>query len=344
MTNYEIYVLTITLTVFAIFTVLFTVMIAYLTKFAIKLIRYGDDDELIARKREYLNKKTSKPSKFATVFSLCFSVILIAIFVLTLCISCTNDNFESGFSSIKIVKSDSMSKKNEKNLYLFQNNLNDQFLMFDLVVTKPLPPEDELKLYDIVVYERDDMLIIHRIVGIEEPNEKHSERHFMLQGDAVSRHDVYPVLYSQMKAFYDGNRVPFVGSIIVFLQSPAGWLCFILVLTAILISPIVEKKLIAEMKKRLAILDGEDAAKEEEAPEPEYDYGNTVKIRSVMANPYAPYAPIKSKIKFTVCDVLKGSGVTKLVIKDNLEEEKPNRPERIRIKLVKKTENEDKEL
>ena len=70
-----------------------------------------------------------------------------------------------------------MSTKNEKNEYLFENDLNDQFDMFDIVITQPLPDEEELQLYDIVVYERDDMLVIHRIVEIEEPNEKHSERY-----------------------------------------------------------------------------------------------------------------------------------------------------------------------
>lgn len=260
MTSYEIYSLALALIVFFIFTVVFSVMIAYITRVAIKLIRLGDDDATILKQRKYLNRTPSKASKFERVFSAILSLVVVVIFVFSLLISCTENEFERGLSTLKIVKSESMATKNEKNEYLFENNLNDQFNMFDIVITRPLPAEDELQLYDIVVYERDGKLIIHRIVGIEEPNDRHSERHFMLQGDAVSRHDVYPVLYSQMHAVYEGERIPFVGSFITFLQSPAGWLCFILVMFGILVTPLIEQKLLEAMRKRLAALDALSAA------------------------------------------------------------------------------------
>ena len=263
MSNYEIYSLIIAITVFVIFAVLFGVMVGYMVKTAIKLIRYGDEDKTILKEKKYILKTPSKRSKLERAFSTFLSAVLVAIFVVSLCISCTENEFERGISTFKIVKSDSMATKNEKNEYLFENDLNDQFETFDIVMTKPLPKEEDLKLYDIVVYERDGMLVIHRIVAIEEPNSKHSERYFKTQGDAISRHDIYPVLYSQMHAIYTGERIPYVGSFIMFVQSPAGWLCFILILFAILIMPVIEKKLLEEMKKRLALL---EAKSEESAP------------------------------------------------------------------------------
>lgn len=266
MTNYEIYSLILAVVVFVIFTVVFAVMITYVTRTAIKLIWFGDDDKVILKQRKYIMKKPSKASKFERVFSAVLSLIVVVIFVFSLCISCTENEFEKGLSTFKIVKSESMATKNEKNEYLFENNLNDQFNMFDIVITHPLPAEDELELYDIVVYERDGKLVIHRIVAIEEPNANHSERHFKFQGDAVSRHDIYPVLYSQMHAIYRGERIPFVGSFITFLQSPAGWLCFILVMFGILITPIIEQKLMAAMRKRLETLDALEAQRASAEP------------------------------------------------------------------------------
>ena len=325
MENYEIYILILAITVFTIFTVLFSVMIAYITKYAVKLIRYGDDDEIILKKRKYIMKTPSERSGLEKAFSTFFSVVLIAVFIIALCISCTDNDFDSGLSSIKIVKSDSMATKNEKNKYLFENNLNDQFEMFDVVITHPLPDEDEIELYDIVVYERDGMLIIHRVVGIEEPNDKHSERYFLFQGDAISRHDVYPVLYSQMKAIYEGERIPFLGSIITFIQSPAGWLCFILILFGIIVTPIIENKLLNEMRKRLALLDGRSdylapvsvRAKVRKPGEPEDDEFEGLKITSIMTE-YNPEAKQKDNhIKFTVKDVIKKKGEIKLVITDD---------------------------
>jgi signal peptidase I len=148
-----------------------------------------------------------------------------------------------------------MATKYEENDYLDFYNLDDQIQMFDLIVVHELPPEDEIELYDIVVYEINNMLIIHRIVGIEEPDESHpDERYFLLQGDSNEVPDRFPVLYSQMRGIYRGERMPFVGSFITFLQSPAGWLCFLLILFATIATPIVERILEREMEKRWRLL------------------------------------------------------------------------------------------
>ena len=323
MESYEIYILILAIMVFVIFTALFSIMIAYITKYALKLIRYGDDDEIIQKKREYIMKKPSKPSVTERVLSLFLSILIIAIFILTLFISCTENDFETGLSSVKVVKSDSMATKNEKNKYLFENNLNDQFAMFDVVITHPLPPENEIGLYDIAVYERDGMLVIHRVVGIEEPNEKHSERYFLFQGDAVSRHDVYPVLYSQMKAVYSGQRIPFLGSVIMFIQSPAGWLCFLLILFAIIITPIVENKLLNEMRRRLALLDAKEhriSVKARVGGQPstaEYDISPII-ITSVMTPKAAlPDTAKDNYIKFTVSETQRSKDNIKLIVADD---------------------------
>ena len=110
---------------------------------------------------------------------------------------------------MQVVCSESMSEKHSKNTYLRKNNLNDQFDMFDVIITYELPKESELKKYDIVVYEIDGTLVVHRIVNIEEPNEKHpNERHFLLQGDNVESPDKFPVKYSQMRGIYKGDKIP----------------------------------------------------------------------------------------------------------------------------------------
>jgi signal peptidase I len=145
-----------------------------------------------------------------------------------------------------------MEEKNEKNKYLLENKLDDQFAMFDVILCEKLPAEEDLKLYDIVVYQQDDMYVIHRIIGIEEPNEEHpNERHFLLRGDAVEYSDKFPVRYSQMQGIYRGSHFPFVGSFIMFLQSPAGAVCMLLILFAIIIAPIAEGILEKARRERL---------------------------------------------------------------------------------------------
>ena len=253
MTPYEIYVFILCFIVFSLLTAMFTYLITSITKMELELIRHGHRDEAIKKE---LNKKR-KENRVSLWINRIVSLLLCAVFVTTFAfavyIRATQDRPANGIPSIKVVKSESMSKKHLDNIYLSDNDLNDQFQMFDVVVCNHLPVEDELKLYDVVVYKQEDLYVIHRIVGIEEPNENHpGERHFLLQGDAVENPDKFPVLYSQMQGIYEGNRIPFVGSFILFLQSPAGWLCVLLVIFSMIVTPIVEKKIKEATQKRIS--------------------------------------------------------------------------------------------
>ena len=252
MTSFEIYVFLLCFIVFSLLTAMFTYLLTSITKMEMELIRFGHRDKEI---KKQLNKK-KKESRVLLWIGRIISLLLCLMFVVTFSfavyIRATEERPANGIPSIKVVKSESMAEKNAKNKYLFDNNIDDQLQMFDIVICRHLPAEDELELYDVVVYKQDDIHIIHRIVGIEEPNEQHpNERHFLLQGDAVERPDTFPVLYSQMQGIYEGSRIPFVGSFVLFLQSPAGWLCVLLVILAMIATPVVEKKIKEETDKRV---------------------------------------------------------------------------------------------
>lgn len=256
MSSYESYVFFLCLIVFILFTATFTITITAIAKQKLRLIRCGEEDEAIKKEYEKSKKESKVVRVISSIISLLFFVVLLSAFIFSIYLQSTEDKRPNGIPSIKVVLTGSMSFKNEKNEYLFDNDLNNQIETFDLVVIRHLPPENELKLYDIVVYQLEDGdYIIHRIVKIEEPNEKHPDcRWFLLQGDAVSNADVFPVLYSQMQGIYTGQRIPFVGSFVTFMQSPAGWLCIILVITVFIVLPILEKKFKKEKDLRLAIL------------------------------------------------------------------------------------------
>lgn len=270
MTPYEIYVFILCFIVFSLLTAMFTYLITSITKMELELIQHGHRDEAIKKE---LNKKRQESRVFLWINRI-VSLLLCAVFVTTFAfavyIRMAQDRPANGIPSIKVVKSESMSKKHPDNIYLSDNNLNDQFQMFDVVVCNHLPAEDELKLYDIVVYKQENMYVIHRIVGIEEPNENHpDERHFLLQGDAVENPDKFPVLYSQMQGIYEGNRIPFVGSFILFLQSPAGWLCVLLVIFSMIVTPIIEKKIKEATGERISAFSNQ---LQEEVTEEEYEW------------------------------------------------------------------------
>ena len=266
MTPHEIYVFILCVIVYVALTATFTVMIVYILRLLLKLIRGGHEDEKILE--DYKQTKGKKVKKKAAdfadrIFTAAICLVMFFAFGFSVYMQTYANNVNTDIPLYRVVLSDSMSQKYEKNEYLFENDLNDQFQRFDLVLTHKLPDEFDLKLYDIVVYEVDEQLVIHRIIGIEEPNASHpNERHFRLQGDNVHVADKFPVKYSQMKAIYKGQRIPFLGSFVSFMQSPAGYICILLILFGIFAIPWMDRKLEEEEKLRLqTLLDEEETKK-----------------------------------------------------------------------------------
>jgi len=267
-TSFEIYVFVLCAMVFIALGAAFTVMIVFITRLNIKLIRTGVEDEKI--ENEYAKSQLNKKTKIITIldktftYLICF--IVITCFAIALYVNVKGNKVAGELPVVQVVKSASMSEKHEKNDHLEKYNLHDQIQSFDLIITHKLPGEFELELFDIVVYEIDNVLLVHRIVGIEEPNEEHpNERYFLLQGDAVETPDRFPVRYNQMKSIYKGERIPFVGSFVAFMQSPAGYLCILAVILTIVATPLVEKKL-KKVKEERFILINESAQSEQIQP------------------------------------------------------------------------------
>ena len=293
MSHFEIYTFVLCLIVLVSLTALFATLLTLLVRLWLRLIRHGLEDRKIllefdpSRRRSFFGRLTDGIAK---LFSLVVCVALCLCFVFSLTLFFSENDHTRDIPTLRVVKSPSMSVAHEKNTYLTKNGLDNQFQTFDLICLYELPAEADLKLYDIVLYEVDETLIIHRIVGIEEPNEKHpDERYFLLQGDAVERPDRFPVHYSQMRAIYRGGRIPYLGSFVSFLQSPAGWLCIILVVVAMIASPIVEKKMENAKEERLAIILAKQNAKaQQRAIVPQYlspQWGAPVLVYPVYYNP-----------------------------------------------------------
>lgn len=248
------------LTVFVALTAFFAVLIARDVKSTIKIIAGGIIDEELIKTRK---KSEAKPkNRVLTVIAeivlpAFFEVVVTAAFIFSLSIKINEKKPVGSMPALKVVESGSMSFQYEKNEYLVRHDLNDRIQRFDLIAVCALPPESELNLYDVVMYESEGYLIIHRIVGITEPDETHIERFFLLQGDANQYPDRFPVRYSQMKGIYRGTRIPFVGSFFIFMNSPAGWLCVLLVVGVCVAYPLVDKKLKKEIGLRFAAIDGQ---------------------------------------------------------------------------------------
>ena len=231
-------------------------LLFFIIKQELKSIKHGLVDEKLVREHmDGLDKKFGVGAIIYIVFSV-ITIIAVIFLGWTFAVRFQNPKVEGPGSVPRVVLSDSMSKKRETNTYLEENGLDDQFDTFDLIFTEELPGEFELELYDIVVYKYDnESYVIHRIVGIEEPNEKHPDhRLFQLRGDAVKYSDDKPVEYSQMMSIYRGERIQYVGSFIHFMQSPAGYLCILLMVVGFILTPVIDILIKIAKKKRLIIL------------------------------------------------------------------------------------------
>lgn len=255
MTAHETYVFILCCIVFTLLTALFSVMFGYLLSLTLKLIRRGIMDEKVLI--EYQKQRDKRFSRLAKVGDFLFSalvcVVMLATFAFSLNLKLNEENPSLDIPVLKVVKSDSMSEKHEKNTYLV--GLDDQVQTFDLIKVHPVPEASELQLYDIVMYRIDDELVLHRIVKIEEPNRHHPNDYwFTTQGDAVEYPDSGIVRYEQMIGIYRGERTPMVGSFVMFMQSPAGYLCILLVIIGMIAAPILERKLEEAKKERLRVI------------------------------------------------------------------------------------------
>lgn len=260
MTPYEIYVFFLCLVVFVLLVGFSSICISTIYRLCVRLIRSGHEDERLITEDEKARRK--KDGKFVKILYSSASCLLLAflavVFFSSMYVNCTQSTYFENIPTYRVVNTGSMAKVHANNSYLDDLGIDDRIQTFDLITTYKIPKEEDLELYDIVVYEVDETLIVHRIVGIESPNEQHpNEYHYLLQGDAVDRPDRYPVLYSQMKGIYYGERIPFIGSFVLFMQSPAGWLCMLFALGTTIVSPIMEKKLYNEKQKRLRLICGE---------------------------------------------------------------------------------------
>ncbi len=245
----------------------FGILIFELVKKEARLIAVGEYDSKIQTALPKLKEKKSKKRRLIKyIIEIISLVIMIVLFVFAIVINVHGINKPVKNSTLKVVYSDSMSKKHPNNTYLDKNNLNNQFSKFDMVIIGKLPAESELKLYDVVVYQVNDSLIIHRIVNIQTREvDGKIETRYILKGDANKDSDTKSVTYDQMRGIYTGKKVPFIGIFIMFMQSPAGWICFGIITLYMFTDDYMQRKLLKASLTRYREVFGEIELKEKTA-------------------------------------------------------------------------------
>ena len=249
MITFKTYLLVVSSVVVIALAIFLSALIWYIYTLTIRLISIGYwDQDLI---QEYEHKRKKPPKRLiGKVVSAVICGVLSVMLLFSIFLGISEKAPIVSSPSLMVVKSESMSAKHKDNEHLFDQDLNNQIQMFDIIVTHAPPAEEDIELYDIIVYEVNGDLIIHRVVYIVEPTKEGDDRLFYTRGDANKRNDDMPVRYNQIKGIYKDERIPFVGSFVLFMQSPAGIICLLLSIFAMIIMPIVDDKIANARRSR----------------------------------------------------------------------------------------------
>lgn len=206
------------------FAALFTILYQSYANAQIEEIKSGKKDieiidEVIYERKEEVRKKKRKINIIKNIIYYTILCIVVPLFVFSLINKINNNVLMINDKSMIVVASNSMSFKHESNKYLVENNLNNQFSQYDIIILERVKNVSELKPYDVICFKNDKGInIIHRIKEIE--NGK--EITFLTRGDSNNGDDKYHPKFDDVIGRYTGVRIKGVGIFIMFLQSYAG--------------------------------------------------------------------------------------------------------------------------
>lgn len=195
-------------------------------------------------------KHTSKiRKKLRTIGNIIFYVIVGSLIVVALSNGIDRfTGYKFPFFSLHsaVVVTDSMSRKNETNTYL--DDSMKQYQKFDLITFQEIKYED-IKVYDVVAYYYDDMLVVHRVIDkYTKLDESGTEKQFLVtKGDANINIDT-PFESSLVRGKVIWS-VPKIGYIFAFTGTFYFWIGFFVAMFFLLLGIYIYKYGKVEDKK-----------------------------------------------------------------------------------------------
>lgn len=242
----------IVLTILLLIALIVVAFLIYERQTSIKEIKAGElDAELIYERHEDLEKnKKHKILKKSLDIGLDVLIVILGLLFIVGAIDKVINVSSLPLKSV-VIASGSMSEKNEENDYLFENKLDNQIQVNDLIFLTKVDSLDDIKLYDIICYvNEDDLRIVHRVVEIH-------DTYLKTRGDANNATDDIDITLDRIVGKYNNFKIPGVGSFTFFLSSDYGvsTLCIIFILS--IIYCYVRSSIEKEEEKRIKYLQEE---------------------------------------------------------------------------------------
>ena len=214
----------IVLAVTLLFLAALTCFLVYYASKSFEEIKKGYEDSVLfykERMEQFPTEKSRTSRKIRKIAGIVLDVLLVilALFFLLSLVDRMVNSFSLPYETM-VVATGSMSEKNEKNAYLFENDLDDQIQVNDLIGIRTVDSLSEIELYDIVCYvDEEGRQIVHRVVVVE-------EGYLLTRGDANDVNDPLRVTMGNLVGVYTHFRIPYVGILVFFVQSDYGILAF----------------------------------------------------------------------------------------------------------------------
>lgn len=158
-----------------------------------------------------------------------FLVALIGFFVWATVMKSNDQITYFGDKTYLVVQTSSMASINDNNKYLkdgsidSKDKMNTRISQYAFIGIDKFKSEDQIKVYDIVVFRMDDKIIVHRVYSIS-MGEKDGHKLFTFRGDAnpASMSGEINVTSDRIVGVFDGYQNQILGSIVIYIQSGTG--------------------------------------------------------------------------------------------------------------------------
>lgn len=255
MSNVEIVGLIVSILGVGCFAAVFTILYMTYSKSTINEYQNGKRDIEIIDEAIYDNLSNVKKRRkiIKTIKSIGFyglMIIIIPFFIFSLVNKVSGNITMINDRGIIVVASGSMSEKNEANHYIFENNLDDQFDTYSIIVVEKVENDSDLELYDVISYVNNKGVnYIHRIIGIHVNSNGVIE--YETRGDSNDATDTYRPTLNDIKGKYTGEHVPVIGMFVLFMQSSIGMITILSLIYCLLMIDYFTNKIIKTQNQRL---------------------------------------------------------------------------------------------
>ena len=237
------------------FSTIFTILYMTYSKSTINEYKDGKKDIELIDESIYENLSNIKKRRkiIKTIKSIGFyglMIIIIPFFIFSLINKFTGNVTMIDNKGIIVVATGSMSEVHEDNKYIIENNLDNQFDAYSIIVIEKVTKDSDLELYDVISYVNNKGInVIHRIIEINQRFDGTIE--YVTRGDSNNATDVYRPTLEDIKGKYTGEHIPTLGMFIMFMQSSIGTITIFSLVYCLLMIDYFTNKIIKAQNERL---------------------------------------------------------------------------------------------